>query len=148
MNIFDIRKENYRRLQAEFRLLPQEQKIASRHGELSRFGAFTGVKARFLTHVNSGIKRLGPVSCHKMEMAFKKTPGWMDEEHSAAVKSASHSGTAVPSQGISEEDFLSQLRGRLEGASPIEVDRILTYLIVVEERKRAEANARVQDGAK
>lgn len=147
MNIFDIRKENYRRLQAEFRLLPQEQKLP-RHGELGRFGEFTKVKARFLTHINSGIKRLGPVSCHKMEMAFKKTPGWMDEEHSATVKSVPHSGVAASSQRMSEEEFFSQLRGRLEGASPIEVDRILTYLIAVEERKKAEANARIQDGAK
>jgi len=156
MNIFDIRKENYRRLQAEFRLLPQEQRYPE-HGALGRFGKFTGVAARYLTHINSGIKRLGDASCQKMEVAFKKPPGWMDEDHGNIVESRSTSGVAkqnpatlIPPQFglMTEEEFLSRLRSRLDGASPIEVSRILDYFIALEERKKAEADVRNKEGAK
>jgi hypothetical protein len=155
MDIYTVRFENYKQLQAEFRTLPQESKLGE-YGKLKRFGKFTGVSERFLTHVNSKIRRLGDASCQKMEVAFRKPPGWMDETHKPELDSASQGksakqnpSTQVPSQPyMSEEDFLGRLRARLEGASPIEVDRILTYLIAVEERKKAQADVRNKDGAK
>jgi hypothetical protein len=82
MDITDIRLGNYKELRKRFRKMEDEQGIPER-GELNRFGEFTGVNSRYLSHINNERKSIGHATARQLEEAFKLPHGWMDVDHLA-----------------------------------------------------------------
>src|ERR1700739_2270470 len=78
MELADTRYANYRSLLEEFSRLEQERDLP-RRGELGRFAAFTGISAKYLSHINARKKQLGVDSVTKMERAFGKPKGFLSQ---------------------------------------------------------------------
>jgi hypothetical protein len=81
MDIYDIREQNYRLLLVAFSQKLMDE-LGTDHGLLDKFAKFTDTSPRYLSHVNSGRKKLGDESCRKFESAHKLPHGWMDQTHS------------------------------------------------------------------
>lgn len=81
MDINEIRLKNYRELLLRFRRMEEEQGLVGERGLLRRFGEFTRVSPRFLSHVNNGRKNIGDDTARAFEAAFKLPHGWVDHDH-------------------------------------------------------------------
>jgi len=78
-SIHQIRKMRYNDLKMEFSQLPQEKGRPLR-GQLERFGAFTSISPRYLSHIENDRKNIGEETARKLENAFNKPQFWLDTE--------------------------------------------------------------------
>ena len=77
IEITAIRMQRFEELRQEFADLPQEHEL-SEHGRLRRFGEFTGLSDRYLSHIVNGRKNIGHQTARALETAFRKPANWMD----------------------------------------------------------------------
>jgi len=89
-NIHQVRMAKYRQLQEEF-AGSENERNEPEHGRLHRFGAFTGISERYLSHINNGRKNIGDETARKLEKAFRKPANWMD----TATAAPSDPGEAI-----------------------------------------------------
>jgi hypothetical protein len=113
MDINEIRMRNYRLLTQQYRTRALDRGEPER-GLLNRFGEFTGVSPRYLSHVNNGRKHLGAETCRRMEQAFKLPHGWMDQDHLGS-----------PAPGTRAEREYLELALKLFRESPLEAQGVL-----------------------
>lgn len=113
MDVNEIRLRNYKVLMQQYRNKELDRGEPER-GLLNRFGEFTGVSARYLSHVNNGRKHLGPETCRRMEQAFKLPHGWMDHDHLGS-----------PAPGTRAEREYLELALKLFRESPLEAQSVL-----------------------
>lgn len=109
--IRDIRYANFRALLTRF-----EEKC-SREGTpvyalLKQFGEFTGVSARYLSHLNNRRKAVGDLSAATLEKAFGLPLGWMDVDHSREAAN------------LGEQQFLAQAQ-QLYRENPTEAQALM-----------------------
>lgn len=76
-----IRLQNYNALMREFRDRPEEANLP-KHGLLRRFGAHAGLSSAYLSQINVGHKNIGDTTARRMEKAFGRPHGWLDNDHS------------------------------------------------------------------
>ncbi|MEN9885505.1 MAG: hypothetical protein RL758_83 [Pseudomonadota bacterium] len=113
MDVNEIRMRNYTILMQQFRTRELDSGEPER-GLLNRFGEFTGVSPRYLSHVNNSRKHLGPETCRRMEQAFKLPHGWMDHDHLGS-----------PAPGTRAEREYLELALKLFRESPLEAQSVL-----------------------
>lgn len=113
MDVNDTRIQNYKTLMAQFRDRELDRGEPER-GLLNRFGEFTGVSPRYLSHVNNGRKHLGADTCRRIEQAFRLPHGWMDHDHLGG-----------PSPGTRAEREYLELALKLFRESPVEAQGVL-----------------------
>jgi hypothetical protein len=113
MDINEIRMRNYKLLMQQYRTIELDRGEPER-GLLNRFGEFTGVSPRYLSHVNNGRKHLGPETCRRIEQAFKLPHGWMDQDHLGS-----------PAPGTRAEREYLELALKLFRESPLEAQSVL-----------------------
>lgn len=114
MDVNEVRLRNYKVLMQQYRNKELDRGEPER-GLLNRFGAFTDVSPRYLSHVNNGRKHLGPDSCRKMEQAFRLPHGWMDHDHLGGT----------PATGSRAEREYLELALKLFRESPVEAQAVL-----------------------
>ena len=83
-------------------------------GVLNRFGKFTGVSPRYLSHVNNDRKHLGADVCRRIESAFRLPHGWMDNDHLGG-----------PGAGTRAEREFLELALKLYRESPVDAQGVL-----------------------
>lgn len=113
MDINEIRMRNYRDLLLRFKGMPENKGLPD-HGMLKRFSEFTGVSARYFSHINNGRKNIGGKTARTIEEAFGLGRGWFDINHDEQIESASKS----------ESEFLGMALS-LYRQSPVEVQALL-----------------------
>jgi hypothetical protein len=113
MDINEIRMRNYKLLMQQYRSKELDRGEPER-GLLNRFGDFTEISPRYLSHVNNGRKHLGAETCRRMEQAFKLPHGWMDHDHLGS-----------PAPGTRAEREYLELALKLFRESPLEAQGVL-----------------------
>lgn len=132
MDVNEIRLRNYKVLLAQFRDRGLDRGEPER-GVLNRFGEFSGVSPRYLSHVNNGRKQLGGDVCRRIEEAFRLPHGWMDNDHLGG-----------PGAGTrSEREFL-ELALKLFRESPVDAQSVL--LRYMADRMIGSASAEATEG--
>lgn len=104
---------NYKTLMQQFRNRELDRGEPER-GVLNRFGEFTGISPRYLSHVNNGRKHLGADTCRRMEESFRLPHGWMDQDHLGG-----------PAPGTRAEREYLELALKLFRESPVEAQGVL-----------------------
>lgn len=113
MDVNEIRMRNYKILMQQYRTRELDRGEPER-GLLNRFGEFTNISPRYLSHVNNGRKHLGAETCRRMEQAFKLPHGWMDQDHLGG-----------PAPGTRAEREYLELALKLFRESPLEAQSVL-----------------------
>jgi hypothetical protein len=114
VDVNEVRLRNYKALMQQFRNRELDRGEPER-GVLHRFGTFTEVSPRYLSHVNNGRKHLGADTCRRMERAFKLPHGWMDHDHLGGS----------PAPGTRAEREYLELALKLFRESPVDAQAVL-----------------------
>lgn len=80
MDINEIRMGNYKALINKFQARADQRGLAN-HGLLKRFGEFSGLSPKYMSHINHNRKNIGGVIARKLEAAFDMPHGWLDNIH-------------------------------------------------------------------
>lgn len=114
MDVNEVRSRNYKALMQQFRNRELDRGEPER-GLLNRFGEYTGVSPRYLSHVNNERKHLGAETCRRMEKAFRLPHGWMDHDHLGGS----------PAPGTRAEREYLELALKLFRESPVDAQAVL-----------------------
>lgn len=85
MLVTETRYQNYLKLLAEFKEeVRRKDPGAPTKGMLQLFADHCDIPRVYGSHIDSKYKNIGPQSARKMERAFGRHTGWMDEPHASA----------------------------------------------------------------
>lgn len=83
-----IRHKNLIRLLREFAVEHHQTTEISRRGVLKDFSAFTGMDYNFCSQLKQRKRAVTEDTAAKLEIAFKKPPGWMSSDHGQLTEHA------------------------------------------------------------
>lgn len=135
MDANEIRKANYDALYRDFCEKEAREGLPPR-GSLNRFGDFTGINPRYLSHIKGGRKQIGADIARQLEQAFGKPHGWLDRDHVGGVDSNTRA----------EREFLA-LALRLFRVSPLEAQSVLVNFAAERLGGAAQAGGAGRDAA-
>jgi plasmid maintenance system antidote protein VapI len=88
-----VRMRNFREVFGRFRCRADEQELPD-HGSQTRFAAFVGTSAAYVSHLVNERKDVGAQLARKIETAFHLPRGWMDNDNPEGL-SAQHERDAI-----------------------------------------------------